>query len=63
MWLECLNDAFHALSIFAGICCEHIDYACEDDSNKIIDCNKQLDKCQMNKWFDVLARFCAGSCG
>ncbi|KAI6198568.1 Fatty acid-binding protein-like protein 5 [Aphelenchoides besseyi] len=46
-----------------GICCEHIDYACEDDENQIIDCTKQLDKCAMLKWFDVLARFCAGSCG
>ncbi|KAI6242278.1 hypothetical protein M3Y99_00241700 [Aphelenchoides fujianensis] len=46
-----------------GICCEHIDYACEDDENQIIDCTKQLDKCGMLKWFDVLARFCAGSCG
>lgn len=33
---------------------------CSDD---IIDCSKQLDKCQMGKWFDVLSAFCAGSCG
>lgn len=29
----------------------------------IIDCTKQLDKCNMPKWFGVLSRFCAGSCG
>ncbi|CAD5223561.1 unnamed protein product [Bursaphelenchus okinawaensis] len=46
-----------------AICCEKIEYACEDDHNDIISCSKQLDKCHVSKWFDVLTKFCAGSCG
>ncbi|CAD5232279.1 unnamed protein product [Bursaphelenchus xylophilus] len=61
--LEGMEDIANSCRKQCAICCEHIDYACEDDHNDIIACSKQLDKCHMSKWFDVLSKFCAGSCG
>uniref|UniRef100_A0A7E4VGJ1 ShKT domain-containing protein n=1 Tax=Panagrellus redivivus TaxID=6233 RepID=A0A7E4VGJ1_PANRE len=46
-----------------AICCEHIDYSCEDDDSGLIDCSKNLDKCTHSRWFDALSKYCAGSCG
>uniref|UniRef100_A0A914C4I8 ShKT domain-containing protein n=1 Tax=Acrobeloides nanus TaxID=290746 RepID=A0A914C4I8_9BILA len=42
-----------------GICCEDINYSCEDDTSGIIDCSKQVDKCNSPKWFNALSRYCA----
>ncbi|KAI1728835.1 shK domain-like domain-containing protein [Ditylenchus destructor] len=61
--LQGLEDIAESCRRTCGICCEDINYSCEDDTNGIIDCTKQLDKCHVNKWFGVLSRFCAGSCG
>ncbi|KAF7635213.1 hypothetical protein Mgra_00005328 [Meloidogyne graminicola] len=61
--LQGLEDIAESCRKTCGICCEDINYACEDDKNGIIDCSRQLEKCHQKKWFGVLSRFCAGSCG
>uniref|UniRef100_A0A914N0T3 ShKT domain-containing protein n=1 Tax=Meloidogyne incognita TaxID=6306 RepID=A0A914N0T3_MELIC len=61
--LQGLEDIAESCRKTCGICCEDINYACEDDKNGIIDCSRQMEKCHQKKWFGVLSRFCAGSCG
>ncbi|KAL3097495.1 hypothetical protein niasHS_003943 [Heterodera schachtii] len=61
--LQGLEDIAESCRKTCGICCEDINYACEDDQNGVVDCSRQLDKCHQKKWFGVLSRFCAGSCG
>uniref|UniRef100_A0A914YL62 ShKT domain-containing protein n=1 Tax=Panagrolaimus superbus TaxID=310955 RepID=A0A914YL62_9BILA len=46
-----------------AICCEDMNFACEDDDSGLIDCQKNLNKCHVSKWFDVLSKYCAGTCG
>uniref|UniRef100_A0A914P9M0 ShKT domain-containing protein n=1 Tax=Panagrolaimus davidi TaxID=227884 RepID=A0A914P9M0_9BILA len=40
-----------------------MNYSCEDDDSGLIDCQKNKDKCNGSKWFDVLSKYCAGTCG
>ncbi|KAE9549843.1 hypothetical protein FO519_006946 [Halicephalobus sp. NKZ332] len=46
-----------------AICCEDLNYSCENDNSGLVDCKTNVVKCEDPKFFGTLSKYCAGTCG